>query len=134
MNRSVKSLTISNLEKIENDSTDTSIWAMTPSEIDEQVNIMLTNLTFKVLLAMNARPELISKGVNTGKKLKHGKSVWTPNFIGNNYKVETKNSNQESSYSVRLHWTRGHFRQQPYGKDRLERKTIWIEPFISGSL
>lgn len=33
-----------------------------------------------------------------------------------------------------LHWTRGHFRQQPYGEGRTLTKTIWIEPYHSGSL
>ena len=33
-----------------------------------------------------------------------------------------------------LHWTRGHFRQQPYGDGRTLTKTIWIEPYHSGSL
>lgn len=30
----------------------------------------------------------------------------------------------------RAHWRRGHFRSQPYGRMRMERKVIWIHPSL----
>jgi len=32
--------------------------------------------------------------------------------------------------SVRSHWRRGHFRQQAFGKGRINRKTLWIKPML----
>lgn len=35
--------------------------------------------------------------------------------------------------SPRLHWRRGHFRNQAYGVKHSERKVIWIEPTLIGA-
>jgi len=35
-----------------------------------------------------------------------------------------------SSHSMRSHWRRGHFRQQAYGKGRIDRKMLWIRPML----
>lgn len=34
---------------------------------------------------------------------------------------------------VRSHWRRGHFRNQPFGEDRMQRKLIWIQPTLVGA-
>lgn len=35
---------------------------------------------------------------------------------------------------VRRHWRRGHFRNQPHGPGRAMRKSVWIRPYMAGSL
>jgi hypothetical protein len=46
--------------------------------------------------------------------------------ISSEYKNETTGTGKELS----AHWRRGHWRNQPIGKDRQERKLIWIKPTL----
>jgi len=49
------------------------------------------------------------------------------NYVGEKYQRnhQTLGGNMTSS-----HWRRGHWRNQPYGKDLTQRKLIWIHPTI----
>lgn len=108
---------------------------------DEKVwNRWLTLLCFKLILIMNARPELVSRGQlqRTVKPKRTGepkKEFWTPNILGKHYAIQTEGKDVPAvaGSKVRMHWRRGHFRQQPYGPNHTLRKTIWIEPTLIGT-
>lgn len=113
------------------------------SEFVEKMGVIL----FGTLLAMNARPLLVEHG----KLLKHvgkgekAREFWSPNVIGARYKFKREvprvvdgqfvHAQREhgTHASPRMHWRRGHYRNQPVGHGRKERKTIWIEPCLIGA-
>jgi hypothetical protein len=92
------------------------------------------SLVFGILLAMHARPALVSSGNRTGKfHKKSGREIWEPNVIGKHYQIVRAGSGEKGTHaSPRLHWRRGHYRQQLYGRGRSSIKTIWIEPMLVG--
>jgi hypothetical protein len=99
-------------------------------------------VALKLILALNARPELVVMGSQLrSAKCKHGRvrsELWSPNVIGGNYATRVDGSDAgdgEHGTAKRLHWVRGHYRQQPYGpRDTPRYETIWIEPFMAGSV
>lgn len=104
---------------------------MKTDEIDDRFNNLIASLVFRLILTWEAEPALVSKGGFTGKRLKTGREIWTPNFIGRNYKHETTTQGSEpggGGWTVRPHWRRGHYRQQRYGVGLSQRKTLWIKP------
>jgi hypothetical protein len=106
-------------------------------------------IVFGLFMAMNARPELVEKAQLLkrvpGKAGKPIREFWSPNIIGQKYKpkrevprvragqFEFRGDKERGTHaSPRLHWRRGHFRQQAYGEQRRLRKVIWIEPCLIG--
>lgn len=116
----------------------------TDSEFLENVGAIL----FGTIMAMNARPELYEPAklerAIPAKSDRPRREFWSPNIIGRRYKIKREvprivdgkfvtSSNPSGTHaSPRAHWRRGHTRQQPYGPQRRERKTIWIEPILIG--
>lgn len=103
------------------------------SEADflERLGVIL----FGTLLAMNARPNLITREKFThAVKDKRGvrREWWSPNIIGEHYRSPKQSPGTGTHASPRLHWRRGHFRNQPFGPGRSERKQIWLEPVMVG--
>jgi hypothetical protein len=93
----------------------------------------LVQTVFNLIFAMAARPEYIESGHKIGNHKKSNSEIWTPNIIGRKYAVK-KDLNCETGThaSPRMHWRRGHFRQQAFGKGLTEHKIIWIEPMLVG--
>jgi hypothetical protein len=87
-------------------------------------------LLFSLLFAMNAREGLWEKGSFTGKKTRSGLEFWTPNVLGRTYRLRARPSEAASGISPRMHWRRGHMRQQAYGQGRTLRRSQWIEPVL----
>lgn len=84
---------------------------------------------FTILFAMAARPEYVESGRRLGTHKKSGADIWSPNIVGRKY--ATKRSDEVGTHaSPKMHWRRGHFRYQPYGSGREQRKVIWIEPML----
>lgn len=104
----------------------------------------LAGLAMKLLLLMSAKHKaLLTPSVCLRPATqKRGKSkskdaLWTPNILGRDYQMRSsppgRTDNGETGAPKRLHFVRGHFRQQPYGRRAQPRyETIWIEPFLSG--
>lgn len=91
------------------------------------------NMAINILLARLARPSLYSEGTTVrtrGKKT--FKELWTPNFIGKGYKTKEEGISTGTHASPRVHWRRGHFRNQHFGIKNAEQKIIWIEPTLVG--
>jgi len=72
-------------------------------------------IVFSTLLAIEARPALVSEGrrVTTGKR--GHREMWTPNVIGREYRIARESGEAGTHASPRLHWRRGHFRDQRHG-------------------
>lgn len=91
------------------------------------------HMAINILLAKSARPSLYSQGMTVrtrGKKV--FRELWTPNFIGKGYKVKEDKETKGTHSSPRIHWRRGHFRNQHFGTKNAEQKIIWIEPTLVG--
>jgi len=50
-------------------------------------------------------------------------------YVGNSFK-SISNHKSESGNNISPHWRRGHWRNQPFGKELKESKLIWIKPTI----
>lgn len=99
---------------------------------DYRLSEQITSLLFSILLAVTARPMLIETGRRQGKHKKSGRPIWTPNVVGRGYRHRSEPSGDSSGGTVRMHWRRGHYRQQPFGEGRRDHKIIWIEPTLIG--
>jgi hypothetical protein len=105
---------------------------MTPA--DNQTIALCAHYVFGTLLAMEARPELITHGkmlkrVNKGG---HHNEFWSPNIIGRDYVLKNE-AGQGTHASPRMHWVRGFYRDQAIGPGRAQHKRIWVEPFMRGA-
>lgn len=107
------------------------------AEKDSQFIYQCSDSAIRLLLAMQARPDLVESGSmvkpSRMKKGHYRPEIWQPNFIGRKY--VTKREHQGGTHaSPKLHWRSGHFRNQPYGKkDSTLYKLIWIEPILIGA-
>jgi hypothetical protein len=101
---------------------------------DSEFMNLAANLCFRLLLAITARPQFVeTTGTRVGVHKKSGSELWTPNIIGRNYRIPVRLKSGTSAprpKCPRLHWRRGHFRNQPIGALRKERKLIWLEPML----
>ena len=100
---------------------------LTDTEFLEEVGVVALG----TLLAISARPQLLepAKRLKVVKAREGTKEFWTPNVVGRAYR-ERRESLGGTHASPRMHWRRGHFRQQHFGIGRKEVKTIWIEPCL----
>lgn len=109
-------------------------WSMELTEHDHQFMEDAVAITFGVFLAIGARPDLLAKErVSHTVRERHGKpsrEFWHPNIVGAQYTLPKVPPQGGTHASPRMHWRRGHFRMQPYGPHRLERKQIWLEPML----
>lgn len=84
-----------------------------------------------ILLAMTARPELIERGRLLKKARGNRRELWSPNVIGRGFRAAGREAREDAAgISPRMHWRRGHFRNQACGKGRTERRVAWIEPCL----
>ena len=88
-----------------------------------------STLLCNLLLVMDARKELLTPGQWNGKKTSRGLEFWTPNMLGKDY-VLRRPSVSGDGPTPRMHWRRGHVRQQPYGEGHSLRRALWIEPTL----
>jgi hypothetical protein len=112
-------------------------------EFVEKMGVIL----FGTILAMNARPQLVEHGklVKRVGKRENVREFWSPNVIGARYKFKREVARvvdkafvtgphaSGTHASPRLHWRRGHYRNQAFGPQRKDHKTIWIEPCLIGA-
>lgn len=89
-------------------------------------------ITFGILMSMNARPDLIVReSLIKRTTTKNGvREFWSPNIIGRDYRVAERREGSGHHASPRWHWVRGHYRMQVHGPRNTLRKTIWIEPYL----
>lgn len=97
----------------------------------------LSVLMFKLLVVLSTRLNLVEPATcirrACARKGKRQSELWSPNIIGATYRVARENATPNGTHtSPRLHWRRGHLRDQPHGQGRTLRKLIWIEPMLIG--
>lgn len=102
------------------------------SEAERNVGGIIAALVFNLILAMDARPELLTSGSSKGKKSKRGLEFWHPNIIGRSYRIvgASTATSAGSGITHRMHWRRGHWRNQGYGTGRQQHRNVWIEPTL----
>lgn len=91
-------------------------------------------LVFSLLMAMTARPALLSEGRKVGHHKKSRREIWEPNIVGRDYRIvrEAHNTEQGTHASPRTHWRRGHWRLQRHGPGMALQKSIFIDPVLVG--
>jgi hypothetical protein len=98
----------------------------------------LSALMFKLLVVLNTSPRFVEAGrCIRPQKIRHGRvklcELWSPNVIGGGYRVAQENPNGGTHASPRLHYRRGHLRNQPHGPGWSMRKLIWVQPVLVGT-
>ncbi len=106
-------------------------------EADRIATDRVSALMLKLLVVLNTRPSLVEHGACVRpQRFKHGRlkqhELWSPNLIGWRYRPAQAAEAQGTHASPRLHWRRGHIRNQPHGPGRMQRRLIWIEPVLIG--
>jgi hypothetical protein len=100
------------------------------SDAERKLGAVLAGLVFNLVLAMEARPELLTQGNPNGKRSKRGSEFWLPNIIGKSYRVSRNGGQGVTGLTQRMHWRRGHWRNQVYGVQRSLHRQVWIEPTL----
>jgi len=98
---------------------------------------LISALMFKLLVVLNTRPSLVEPATcirrACSRKGKLRSELWSANIIGAQYRVLRENTPPTGTHaSPRLHWRRGHLRNQAHGPGRTLRKLAWIEPTLVG--
>lgn len=109
----------------------------TPEE-EQALNRKVNALAVKLVLALNARPELVEYDsmATPGKRAPNGETLreptWHPNVIGRSYKIVRPEGYVPNGThaSPQMHWRRGHMRRQKCGQGRTLSKLIWIDPML----
>jgi hypothetical protein len=116
------------------------------SQEDEDFTNVIRALFIQIILLLTYEPDLISdcdkndlptkgRGFSSSKGL--GFSVRYPRWLGKNFKSLTENDNSAMNptgigthKSPRTHWRRGHYKKVAIGKNRMDRKVVWIRPIL----
>ncbi len=79
--------------------------------------IKLNQLALNFILAIEARPDLLERGRKLHQHKKDAqREIWQPNILGRRYRIQyTGGVDPGTHSSPRMHWRRGHFRQQGIG-------------------
>lgn len=106
-------------------------------EADRVAADRVSALMLKLLVILNTRPSLVEFGTRARPaRCKHGRikqrELWSPNVIGWKYRHIPQAGSDGSHASPRMHFRRGHIRNQPHGPNRTERRLIWIQPMLIG--
>lgn len=104
------------------------------SAADNSFMARVTHLVFGTLLLMTARPELIQAATlerRVQKKHDEVKEFWSPHVIGKNYHIQKEYIPKGGTHQrARMHFVRGAYRMQPCGEKSLQRRLIWVEPYV----
>lgn len=97
----------------------------------------LSALMLKLLVVLNTRPGLVEPSTRLrDARIRKGRArceLWSPNIIGRTYRVLREGTVPIGTHaSPRLHWRRGHLRNQAHGPGRTLHKLAWIEPTLVG--
>jgi hypothetical protein len=121
-------------------------WQSKLENVERKAMFKNCSLIFKVLCLWNSErsdgsSEIIQQGgmlVRAGNpkrtdRKKH--DLWSGITLRLNESIsEVGGEVDASDPKLRRHWRRGHFRNQPHGAGRSLRKSIWIRPYMAGSL
>lgn len=112
---------------------------MLNEEEDVQTYSQMARILFNFFQTMLARPTLLKPGTLKKRVPRKDNSVtefWHPNFVGSEFRIRKEKLPSTDDVTVRgtnrAHWVCGHIKKQPYGPNFSLRKTIWIEPYLTG--
>jgi hypothetical protein len=117
-----------------------SIFDSQLSDDEKKFTLSILTLVFRLLLALEARPQLITYGERLGTHKKNRNlELWTPNIVGATYvtrRYDAPSARGDGTGTVRLHWRMGHYRRQAFGHrpavGPMQHRTIWIDPVLVG--
>lgn len=109
-------------------------------EAEREFQNKVTAFAVKLMLALTARPNIIKTGpLARPERFKKGvrrDALWHPNLVGWDYRAVRQDSGAPTGThaSPRMHWRKGHWRNQPYGpkpwSETTAKKLLWIEPVL----
>lgn len=114
----------------------------TEGQQEKEFNSKVQAFAVKLMLALTAQPNFITNGtLARPEKRKRGRiaktELWNPNLIGWDYKAKRPAvtvTGEGTHASPRMHWRRGHMRNQPYGPkpwhETTPKRLTWIEPVL----
>jgi hypothetical protein len=117
-------------------------FSLETTDLDSRVSGMIGKLIVTTCIALTMK-ELVSERQHRPKN-KHKKqntqepeariyTVGKPTVIDFRERVKQYLRGERRSKDLEVqHMVQGHFKRQPFGKNRVERKTIWIEPYYRG--
>ncbi len=119
----------------------TYAWRGDDPEAEGAFTEKVSRFLLTVLLVLQAKPDLLTQehslgfGQNTpnGKKpQKPATDLWTPNWIGKNYRPPVERITPQGTHaSPRTHWRKGHLKNVVVGnREEGKRKEVWIEPTL----
>lgn len=121
-------------------------WQSKLVDVEREALFKNCSLIFKVLCLWNSeRSDGSSEVVQDGGRLiragnpkrtdRKKRDLWNGILLRLNGSVGSSGGESEpSDPKMRRHWRRGHFRNQPHGAGRSMRKSIWIRPYMAGTL
>lgn len=111
-------------------------------EEEKRFNSKVQAFAVKLMLVLNAAHNITKLGsVARPEKIKKGHRVleelWHPNLIGWDYRAQrvgAATGDHGTHASPRMHWRRGHMRNQPFGPkpwtEQSPKRITWIEPVL----
>lgn len=100
---------------------------------NKECNAGIATFLINVIMYMASDRDLGGIHVETHTKVRDARpskgidELWSPAWIGRRYRLKSEVHHDGTHASPRVHWRRGHFRQQRYGPQRTLIKTIYID-------
>jgi hypothetical protein len=109
------------------------------TESDPWFDAQVLHLVFGALLIMQERPALITESRllrRVAQKRDKPKEFWSPRVFAEHFNVKrvpaSPGGGGGQHSSPRMHWVRGHWRDQAHGPRHELRRLQWIEPYLKG--
>ena len=102
-------------------------------DLEREFVVRCLDLLFSVFLILEERPSYLEAGARRkAPTRKCAPEFWRPNVIGASYRIQREplGAGAGGGSSPRMHWRRGHWRDQPCGPGWRARKHIWLEPTL----
>jgi hypothetical protein len=111
--------------------------AITPDH--SEVHVYIFELVMKLLIILSTQPRALIDSLDEPPARKQrvrkngtikADALWNPCFIGKGYSAKRVGDSSGCGSPMRMHWRRGHLRNQRYGPDWSLVRVIWIEPVL----
>lgn len=91
------------------------------SIVDDNLSHTLLTAVLNLICAIRVRPEVLTKERRIKQiRRERDKELWSPNVLGRTYRIAIQGGAEKGEHaSPRMHWRRGHFREQGYGPRNL---------------
>jgi len=101
-------------------------------------DVYIFGLVLKLLIILSTQPHALvdspddppARKERIRKKGSIKDALWNASFIGKRYSTQRVETGNGGGSGMRMHWRRGHLRNQRYGEDRSLVKAVWIKPVL----